>query len=129
MDWEKIELLQKAIEPERPHDTAALLQANLCDADGEPNDFAINMLTGQTVSGIVDAMLEEEVEVTPILSSLKDMIDKEDYMGVYFMLLYLFSALEMAPPKLYLQLSANTSVMRRYLREFYADLVDCATDN
>lgn len=128
MDWEKIELLQKAIEQERPHDIEMLAASGLCAPNGEVNDLLVSMLAGEYVGKLVDTLISEDVETEPLLLSLKAMLQDEDYMGIYFFLLYLFSAVEMEPPRLFLQLPANKPALNLYLREVVADFEDSRED-
>ena len=128
MDWEKIELLQKAIEPERPHDVEMLAANGLCAPNGEANDLLVSMLAGEYVGKLVDTLLSEDVETEPLFLCMKAMLQDEDYMGIYFFLLYLFDAVEMEPPRLFLQLPANKSALNLYLREVVADFEDSRED-
>lgn len=128
MDWEKIELLQKAIEPERPHDFEMLEANGLCTQSGEINDMIISMLAGEYVSKLVDTLISEDVETKPLLLCMTVMLQDEDYMGIYFFLLYLFSAVEMEHPRLFLQLPANKLALNIYLHEVVADFEDSLQD-
>lgn len=128
MDWEKIELLQKAIEPERPHDVEKLAKSGLCIPNGEINDLLVSMLAGEYVGKLVDTLISEDVETEPLLLCMKAMLKDEDYMGIYFLLLYLFSAVEMEPPRLFLQLPANKPALNLYLHEVVADFEDSWED-
>lgn len=128
MDWEKIELLQKAVEPKRPHDTQLLEATGVCTPKGEVNDLLICMLAGEYVGKLVDRFISEDVETEPLLICMRAMLQDEDYMGIYFFLLYLFSAVEMEPPRLFLQLPANKPALSLYLHEVVTDFEDSLED-
>jgi hypothetical protein len=105
-----------------------LAASGLCAPNGEVNDLLVSMLAGEYVGKLVDTLISEDVETEPLLLSLKAMLQDEDYMGIYFFLLYLFSAVEMEPPRLFLQLPANKSALNLYLREVVADFEDSRED-
>ncbi len=59
------------------------------------------------------------------MAYIESLHQQNQYMGIYYFLLYLFAALEMEIPYLFMQLPSHKEVLRLYIGELIADMEDC----
>ena len=62
------------------------------------------------------------------MAYIENLHQQNQYMGIYYFLLYLFAALEMDVLYLFMQLLNYTDILRLYIGELIADMKDCISD-
>lgn len=82
-------------------------------------------MSGAYASKLMDAFVEADMNPQEVLAYVESLQQQNQYMGIYYFLLYLFSALEMEIPYLFMQLPSNMEVLQLYIGELIADMKDC----
>ena len=85
-------------------------------------------MSGAYASNLLDAIVEADMDPQEVIEYIGNLHQQNQYMGAYYFLLYLFTALEMDIPYLYMQLPRNPEALQYYIGELIADIKDCAVD-
>jgi hypothetical protein len=88
----------------------------------------INLMTGTYASNLADGILEADMDLQEVITHMESLQEQNQYMGIYFFLLYLFAALEMDILYLFMQLPSHTQVLQYYIHELISDLKECSMD-
>jgi len=88
----------------------------------------LNLMSGAYASSLLDAIVEADMNPQEVIEYAEGLHQQNQYMGVYYFLLYLFAALEMDIPYLYLQLPRSPEALQYYIGELIAVIKDCALD-
>jgi hypothetical protein len=127
MNYEMLDLLDKAIE-KCGVDDIELLKTEGIIVDNQINVNKVNLMVGAYASDLVDCMMNAEMNPFEAISHLENLFEENQFMGMYYFILSLINALGLETPYLYMQLPADKSLLKIYMRELTKDLTDCATD-
>lgn len=125
MNYQMVDYLDKITAQDFESDTALLTKEGVLSPDGQIVLNKINLMTGAYVSNLADRILDLQEVVT----RLERLQDQNQYMGIYYFLLYLFAALVMDIPYLFMQLPSHIKVLKYYVLELITDLKDCNMDS
>lgn len=123
-----LDYLDKIVAQDLEGDSALLTKEGILSSNGQIVLNKINLMTGAYASNLADRMLEVDMDLREIVAYLEQLQKLKQYMGIYYFLLYLFAALEMDIPYLFMQLPSHLQVLQYYIHELIADLKDCSTD-
>jgi len=124
MNYKMIDLLDKVVDPDKELDNELLIKEGVISSDGKIELTKINLMTGAFTYAMMDLIEEVDMDQVELLNYIENLYNKNQYMGIYCFLLYLFEALEMEVPYLFMQLPSNTQVLKYYINEFIADMKD-----
>jgi hypothetical protein len=124
MNYKMIDLLDKVVDPDKELDNELLIKEGVISSDGKIELTKINLMTGAFTFAMMDLIEEVDMDQVELLNYIENLYNKNQYMGIYYFLLYLFEALEMEVPYLFMQLPSNTQVLKYYINEFIADMKD-----
>lgn len=128
MNFQMLDLLDKAIAQDTDDDLALLTKEGVVTPDGQIVRNKLNLMSGAYTSDLLDNVVEANMNTTEVIEYIEGMQQQNQYMGIYFFLLSLFSALEMDVPYLFIQLPSKSEVLRLYILELIADLKDYCMD-
>jgi hypothetical protein len=128
MNFQMLDFLDKIIAQDFEDDNALLIKEGVLTSDGQMVLNKINLMTGAYASNLADGILEADMDLQEVVTHMESLQEQNQYMGIYYFLLYLFAALELDIPYLFMQLPSHTQVMQYYINELIADLKDCSTD-
>lgn len=128
MNFQMIDLLEKAIDKDFENDKAILTKEGVLTSENQIVLNKLNLMSGAYASNLVDAIVEADMNPSEILAYVESLHQQNQYMGIYYFLLYLFATLEMETPYLFMQLPGHTEVLRLYIGELIADMKDCILD-
>jgi len=123
-----IDLLEKAIDKDFENDKAILTKEGVLTSENRVVLNKLNLMSGVYTSGLVEAIVEADMNPHEVLDYIESLQQQNQYIGIYYFLLYLFAALEMEIPYLFMQLPSNTRVLRLYIGELIANMKDCTLD-
>lgn len=128
MNFQMIDLLEKAIDKDFENDKAILTKEGVLNSENHIVLNKLNLMSGAYASDLMDAIIEADMNPSEILAYIENLLQQNQYIGIYYFLLYLFAALEMKIPYLFMQLPINTEVLRLYIGELIADMKDCTLE-
>jgi hypothetical protein len=128
MNFDMIDLLDKIIAPDVQPDLAILRTEGVLTSDSKVVKNKLNLMTGAYADDLLNAIEEAEMDPLEVIEHLETLCQDNQYMGVFYFLLYLFTAMEMQPPYLYKILPRREDVLQFYISELIADLKDCFSD-
>lgn len=128
MNFQLLDFLDKIIAQDFEDDNALLIKEGVLTSNGLMVLNKINLMTGTYASNLADGILEVDMDLLEVITHMESLQEKNQYVGIYYFLLYLFAALELEIPYLFMQLPSHTQVMQYYIHELIADLKDCSTD-
>jgi hypothetical protein len=105
-----------------------LIKEGVANTQGEINADKLNLLTGAFVSSLLDAMREADIDINEVHERFKQLHSHGDVHAMYYLLYLIFATLEIDLPYLFLAVSANETVLAKYLDEFMLDFEDYLTD-
>ena len=105
-----------------------LVKEGVLDHEGTVNANKLNLMSGASVSPLLDAMQEADMNINEVFEHFKKLHDHNDFHAMYYLVYIIYSALEIDLPYLFLALSCNESVLGKYMDEFILDYEDCLTD-
>jgi hypothetical protein len=128
MNYQMIDFLDKTSAQDFEGDMALLTKEGVLSSDGQIVINKINLMAGACASDLADGILEADMDLQEIVAYLEHLQEQNQFMGIYYYLLYLFAALEMDIPYLFMQLPSQTQVLQYYIHELITDLKDCSMD-
>lgn len=128
MNFQMIDLLEKAIDKDFENDKAILTKEGVLTSENWVVLNKLNLMSGAYTSDLVKAIVEADMNPKEVLAYIESLHQQNQYMGIYYFLLYLFAALEMEIPYLFMQLPNNTEVLWLYIGELIADMKDCVLE-
>lgn len=128
MNFEMIDLLDKAIDTDTEQDMAMLHSEGVLSSGGEIVENKLNLMTGAYAADLMNAIKEVDMNPQEVIGYFEILCQNNQYMGVFYFLLYLFAAVEMQLPYLFMILSRREDALRFYIGELIVDLKDCSTD-
>ena len=128
MNYQVIDYLDKIVAQDFEGDNALLIKEGVLSSDGQIVLNKINLMTGAYASNLADRILEADMDLRELVTYFERLQEQEQYMGIYYFLLYLFAALDMDIPYLFMQIPCHTQVLQYYINELIADLKDCSMD-
>lgn len=128
MNYEMIDLLDKAIDTDTEPDLAMLQTEGVLTPDGKIVKNKLNLMTGAYANDLLNAIDAVDMNPQEVIGHIEDLYQNNQYMGVFYFLLYLFTAVEMKPPYLFMILPRREDALRFYIGELIADMKDCYTD-
>lgn len=128
MNFQMLDLLDKAIDQDSEYDKAILIKEGVLISENRIVKNKLNLMSGAYASSLLDAIVEADMNPQEVIEYVESLHQQNQYMGVYYFLLYLFVALEMDIPYLYMQLPRNPEALQYYFGELIADIKDCALD-
>lgn len=128
MNFQMLDFLDKIIAQDFEDDNALLIKEGVLTSDGQMVLNKINLMTGAYASNLADGILEADMDLQEVVTHMESLQEQNQYMGIYYFLLYLFAALELDIPYLFMQLPSHMQVMQYYIHELIADLKDCSMD-
>ncbi|MHB1315316.1 MAG: hypothetical protein ACYCX2_07520 [Christensenellales bacterium] len=128
MNFQMLDLLDKAIDQDSEYDKAILIKEGVLTSENRIVKNKLNLMSGAYASSLLDAIVEADMNPQEVIEYAEGLHQQNQYMGVYYFLLYLFAALEMDIPYLYLQLPRSPEALQYYIGELIADIKDCALD-
>jgi hypothetical protein len=128
MNYQMVDYLDKIVEQDIEGDIALLIKEGVLSPDGQVVFNKINLMTGAYASNLADGILEADMDLQEVVAHSERLQEQNQYMGIYYFLLYLFTALEMDIPYLFMQLPSNIKVLENYFLELITDLKDCTMD-
>lgn len=111
---------------EKWHDM--LVREGVLDQNGMTQANKLDLMTGAFTSSIVDAMREEEMNISEVYDRFRQLHEKNEIHAMYFLLYLVFATLEIDLPYLFLAIGAEENVLARYMDEFLKDFEDCLGD-
>lgn len=127
MNFQMIDLLDKAIDQGLEIDKEILTKEGVLTTENQIVINKLNLMSGSYASKLMDAIVEADMNPQEVLANIESLHQQNQYMGIYYFLLYLFAALEIEIPYLFMQLPSHTEV-RLYIGELIADMKDCILD-
>jgi len=128
MNFQMIDLLEKAIDKDFENDKAILTKEGVLTSENRVVLNKLNLMSGAYTSSLVEAIIEADMNPQEVLAYIESLHQQNQYMGIYYFLLYLFAALEMEIPYLFMQLPNNKEVLWLYIGELIADMKDCVLE-
>jgi len=128
MNFQMLDLLDKAIDQDTEYDQAMLTKEGVLTSENQIDKNKLNLMSGAYASNLLDAIVEADMNPQEVIEYIGNLYQQNQYMGVYYFLLYLFAALEMDIPYLYMQLPRHPEALQYYIGELIADIKDCALD-
>lgn len=128
MNFQMIDLLEKAIDKDLENDKVILTKEGVLTSENQIVLNKLNLMSGAYASNLMDAIVEADMNSQEVLAYIEGLHQQNQYMGIYYFLLYLFAALEMDVPYLFMQLPSHTEVLRLYIGELIADMKECTLD-
>lgn len=128
MNFEMIDLLDKAIDTDSEPDLAMLIAEGVLSSDGEIVKNKLNFMAGAYADDLLNAIKGADMNSREVIGHIETLCQNNQYMGVFYFLLCLFIAVEMQPPYLFMILPCHEDAMHFYVSELIADLKDCSTD-
>ena len=123
-----IDLLDKAIDQDYGNDKAILTREGVLTSENQIVLNKLNLMSGAYVSALMDAIEEADMNPQEVLDHIENLHKQNQYMGIYYFLLYLFAALQMDVPYLFMQLPSHTKALQYYIHELIADMKDFCMD-
>ena len=128
MNFQMLDFLDKIVAQDFEGDSALLTSEGVLTSNGQMVLNKINLMTGTYASSLADRILEEDMDLQEVVAHMESLQEQNQYIGNYYFLLYLFAALEMDIPYLFMQLPSHTQVLQYYIHELISDLKDCSMD-
>ena len=128
MNFQMLDFLDKIVAQDFKGDSALLTKEGVLTSIGQMVLNKINLMTGTYASNLADGILEADMDLKEVVTHMESLQEQNQYMSIYYFLLYLFAALEMDIPYLFMQLPSHTQVLQYYMNELIADLKDCSMD-
>jgi hypothetical protein len=128
MNYQFVDLLDKVIAKDTGNDLLILSKEGVLASDGHVVHNKLNLMTGAYASDLLDNILEADMNIQEVILFIEGLQQQNQCMGIYFFLLYLFSAFEMDVPYLFTQLPSNIEVLQSYVMELIEDIKDCSLD-
>lgn len=130
MDLQMIDHLEKILSADESldRDKLWLYQAGLIDESGTANDGIINLLVGRFSTPLADTMTNAGIPITEVTDYFQMLLESERINEIYLLTLFLFESLDFPTPKYFMLLPAYPAVLKCYLTELLADLLDISTD-
>lgn len=128
MNFEMIDLLDKAIDKDIEYDKILLRNEGVLTGNGEIVKNKLNLMTGAYATNLLDAIEEADMSVQEIIEHVERLYQGNQLTGVFYFLLYLITALGIELPYLYMQLPSHEAALRFYIGELIADMKDCFMD-
>ena len=128
MNFQMLDFLDKIVAQDFERDSALLTKEGVLTSNGQMVLNKINLMTGAYASNLADCILEADMDLKEVVSHMESLQEQNQYLGIYYFLLYLFAALELDIPYLFMQLPSHTQAMQYYIHELIADLKDCSMD-
>ena len=128
MNYQMLDFLEKIISDDIETDNAILKKEGVLAVDDNISQNKINLMSGAYASKLMDNIIESDMRLHEILSYIEKLQKQNQYMGIYILLLYMFSAFEMEIPYLFMQLSTHKDVLCLYINELVADMKDYIFD-
>ena len=128
MNYKMIDLLDKAIDKDLENDKEILTKEGVLTSENKIVLNKLNLMSGAYVSKLMDTVAEADMNPQELLAYIESLHQQNQYMGIYYFLLYVFPGLEMEIPYLFMQLPSNTEVLQLYIGEIIADMKDCILD-
>ena len=130
MNLQMIDHLEKilSVDESLERDKLWLRQAGLTDESGTANDGIINLLVGRFSTPLADTMTNAGIPITEVTNYFQTLLESERINEAYLLTLFLFESLDFPIPKYFMLLPACPAVLKCYLTELLADLLDISTD-
>lgn len=128
MNYQMIDLLDKVIDQDLKNDKEMLKKEGVLSSENQIVINKLNLMSGVYASDLMDTIIEADMNPQEVLTYIVSLNHQNQYMGIYYFLLYLFAALEMEIPYLFMQLPCNINVLQIYIGELIADMKDCCLD-
>lgn len=128
MNYQMLDYLDKIAAQDFEGDNTLLTKEGVLSSNGQMVLNKINLMTGAYASNFADGILEADMDLHEVVTYLERLQEQNQYMGIYYFLLYLFAALEMDLPYLFMQLTSHMQVLQYHMNELITDLKDCSTD-
>ena len=128
MNYQMLDFLEKIISDDIETDNVILKKEGVLTIDDSISQNKINLMSGAYASKLIDNIIESDMRLHEILSYIEKLQKQNQYMGIYILLLYMFSAFEMEIPYLFMQLSTHKDALCLYINELVADMKDCIYD-
>lgn len=95
MNYQMVDYLDKIIAQDFEGDTALFTKEGVLSPDGRIVLDKINLMTGAYASNLADGILEADMDLQEVVVHLERLQEQNQYMGIYYFLLYLFASLRM----------------------------------
>lgn len=128
MIYQMIDLLDKSVSKDTENDLTILASEGVLSAEGQIELNKLNLMTGSYAADLLDSITEAEMNAQEVIEHIEGLQKQNEYMGIYYFLLSLFTALEMDVPYLFMQLPSHADVLKVYIGELLADLKDYSLD-
>jgi hypothetical protein len=125
MNYQIIDLLDKAIDQNLEDDKAILTKEGVLTFNNQISINKLNLMSGEYTSKLIDNIIEADMNSQEVLEYIESLLQQNQYMGIYYFLLNLITALEMDIPYLYMQLPSNLNVLQLYIIEMISDMKEC----
>lgn len=117
--------LDKAIDQDSEYDKAMLIKEGVLTSENRIVKNELNLTSGAYASSLLDAILEADMNPQVVIEYIESLHQQNQHMGIYHFLLYLFAALEMDAPYLFMQLPHNPAIIREYHKILMALFLPC----
>jgi hypothetical protein len=128
MKYQMIDYLDKMIAHDFKGDISPLEKEGVLSSSGQIILNKLNLMTGAYASNLVDLIQEADMDLQEVINYMENLQEQNQYLGIFYFLLYLFEALEMDIPYLFMQLPNHMKTFQYYIHELIADLKDCSTE-
>jgi hypothetical protein len=102
MNYQMIDFLEKVFADDYINFRTILVKEGVLTSDNQVVVNKINLMTGAYASTLIDEIIDADMNQLEILSHIKMLYAQKQYYGVYYFLLYLFNALEIEVPYLFI---------------------------
>src|SRR5659263_60214 len=102
MNYQIIDLLDKAIDQNFDDDKEILTKEGVLTCNDRIVINKLNLMSGAFAPKLIDNIIEADINPQKVLDYIDSLHQQNQYMGIYYFLLNLITALEMDIPYLYM---------------------------
>ncbi len=128
LNYQMLDYLDKNVAQDFESDNTLLIKEGVLSSNGQMVLNKINLMTGAYASNLAVGILEADMDLQEVVTYLEHLKEQNQCMGIYYFLLYLFAALEMDIPYLFMPLTSHLQVLQYYMYELITDLKNCSMD-
>ncbi len=107
-----IDYLNKMIAHDFKRDISPLEKEEELSSSGQIILNKLSLMTGAYASNLVDLIQEADTDLQKVITYIENLLEQNQYFGIFYFLLYLFEALETDISYLFMQLPNHMQVLQ-----------------
>jgi hypothetical protein len=115
INYEMIDLLEKTIDTNIEADLAMLKAKGFLSSDGQIEKNKLNLMTGAYVVDLMDTIIEADLNAQEVIVHIETLYIGNQFMAIFYFLLYLFAALDMQFPYLFIVFPRQVDALDFYI--------------